>query len=163
MTLLCGINTDDDVAGVMLTPSTGSTTEGKMEPAVFAVKLQTKPSSAVVVSSTLVGDDKTEVGPFTVEKEITPDQWNQVQRFQVPLFSSTVGFLLGLVCNNFQTVHNHLFRHSCHDLSSLRLTTTLMTATKKCGCNSVCVPKMICTMAPLAACLLPTRMMIAAS
>ena len=63
-----------------------------MEPAVFAVKLQTKPSSAVVVSSTLVGDEKTEVGPVTIEKEITPDQWNQVQHFQVPLFSSIGNF-----------------------------------------------------------------------
>ena len=122
MTLLCGINTDDDVAGVLLTPSTGSTTEGKMEPAVFTVKLQTQPSSAVVVSSTLVGDDTTEVGPAIVEKEITPDQWYQVQRFQVPSFSSTSTFRKRWISTGisvvtlgayFQNVHSHFFCHSC--------------------------------------------------
>lgn len=83
VTLLCGINTDDDVAGVLLTPSSGSTTEGSKDPVVFSVKLQTRPSSAVDVSSQLVGHDETEVGPVTLERTITPEQWDEVQQFEV--------------------------------------------------------------------------------
>ena len=90
VTLLCGSNTDDDVAGVQLTPSTGVVTEGNGDPTVVSVKLQTKPSSAVVVSSKLVGNDKTEVGPAAANIKISPEQWNQVQQFKV---CSLTGFI----------------------------------------------------------------------
>lgn len=88
VTLLCGINTDDDVAGVLLTPSTASTTEGSNDPAVFSVRLQSRPSSAVVVTSTLVGNDKTEVKPWVDITTITPDKWNEVYHFEVFLIQT---------------------------------------------------------------------------
>ena len=108
MTLLCGINTDDDVAGVLLTPSTDSTTEGSDDPAVFSVKLQSRPSSAVVVTSKLVGNDKTEVMPWVDITTITPDKWNEVYHFKV--------FLIQALCVLFEVVKIY---NSCMKISGV--------------------------------------------